>query len=247
MLWVVALLLDYGAPLVTFQIPGRPRLPEATWELTAAHFTERFGLFVIIALGESIVIIGATTSGPPLSGATLVALGLAFVATAALWWLYFSTVAGMIERRMALAENRIRLARDAFTYLHVLIVGGVILSAVGQEIVIAHPSAELHGAELVAVVTGPALYLLAHGALRLRMTGTVSAKRMAGAGACLAVAGLGGVVSALVVAALLVAVLLAVIATEEVAGARRRARGEPSPRERLETGASRPPGAGASA
>lgn len=245
-LWLGGLALDYGGPLVTFRVPGRSRLAPGDWDVGAAHFTERFGLFVIIALGESIVLIGATTSGRALSLATLVGLALAFVGTATLWWLYFNTVAGMIERRLAMTENRTLLARDAFTYLHVVIVAGVIVAAVGQELVIAHPTEELHGAELVAVVAGPALYLLAHGALRLRMTGSVSAKRTAGAVACVAVAALGGVVPALGIEALLVAILLAVVIAEEVAGVRRRARGEPSPRERLE-GASRSPGAGASA
>src|SRR3954469_2475186 len=61
-LWVVALLIDYGAPLVVFHVPGRPRLPPSAWRLETAHFTERFGLFIIIALGESIVMTGATTA-----------------------------------------------------------------------------------------------------------------------------------------------------------------------------------------
>lgn len=121
-LWIAALAFDYAAPLVTYNVPGFPRLAEAAWSLTARHFTERFGLFVIIALGESIVLIGATTSGLTLDAATLGAFALAFLETAALWWLYFNTVAGMIERRLAAAQNPIRLARDAFTYLHVAIV-----------------------------------------------------------------------------------------------------------------------------
>jgi low temperature requirement protein LtrA len=234
-LWLAALAVDYGAPLVTYWLPGRPRLPLDTWEVGSAHFAERFQLFVIIALGETIVVTGATTAELELTTARVVAFAVAFLVTAAYWWLYFSLVATIIERRLALAENRTVLARDAFTYLHVLIIAGILLSAVGDELVIAHPSEELPDAELAAVVCGPALYLIAHVALRLRVTGTIGGRRLAGALACLAIAAVGTFASALVVAALLLAVLVAVILGDQVAAARRRQRGEPSPLERLET------------
>lgn len=96
---------------------------------------------------------------------------------------------------------------------------------------------ELPGAELATVVAGPALYLFAHVALRLRMTGTISGRRLAGALACVAVGGVGLFAPALVVASLLVAVLVTVIVVERVAEARRRTHGEPSPLERLEASA----------
>jgi low temperature requirement protein LtrA len=236
-LWVAALTLDYVAPLVLFWIPGLPQLSHSTWQVETAHFAERFQLFVIIALGETIVITGATTSALDLDLATVTAFGLAFLGTAALWWLYFSYVAAIAQRRLELARDRTRLARDAYTYLHVAIVGGIVLTAVGDELVIAHPTEELPGRELVVVVAGPALYLLAHVVLRLRMTGSISAKRLVGALACLAVAGIGAFVPALAVSFLLVAVLVAVIAVEHVAAARRSARGEPSPLERLDASA----------
>jgi low temperature requirement protein LtrA len=235
LLWLAALALDYGAPLVLFRVPGRPRLQASAWEVQTSHFTERFQLFVIIALGESIVITGGTTSELSLGTARLAAFALAFLATAALWWLYFNYVSRMAERRLALAADRTTLARDGYTYLHVVMVAGVILSAVGDEIVIAHPTDTLHSNEVLPVVGGPALYLLAHTLFRLRMAGTVSRKRLGGALACLALGALGGTVSGLVLAALLVAVLFVVIGAETVSGARRRARGEPSPLERLET------------
>ena len=232
-LWLAALAVDYGAPLALYWVPRRPSLG-AAWSIETAHFAERFQLFMILALGESIVVTGATTSELELDAPTLGAFVVAFLSTAALWWLYFNYVATIAQRRLQLSSDRTRLARDAYTYLHVGLIAGVIVAAVGDELVIAHPAEELHGAELVAVVAGPTLYLLAHVVLRLRMTGTVSGKRLAGALACVAVGAIGGLVPALVVGALLVAVLVAVIVAEQVAGARRRARGEPSPMERLE-------------
>jgi low temperature requirement protein LtrA len=232
-LWLVALTLDYGAPLVTFWVPGRPRLRPEVWDVGTAHFAERFQLFIIIALGESIVVTGATAAELDLTTARITALALAFLSTAALWWLYFNLVAAIAERRLAQAEHRTVLARDAYTYLHVAIVAGILLSAVGDELVIAHPTDELPSAELTAVVCGPALYLLAHVALRLRMTHAISTRRLAGAVACLAVGGIGMFAPALVVAAMLLAVLVAVIVADQVAATRRRRRGEPSPLERI--------------
>jgi len=237
--WVAALFVDYLAPLVLYWVPGRARLEPSSWEIETSHFAERFQLFVIIALGETIVITGATTSGLDLDLARVVAFSLAFLGTAALWWLYFGYVATIAERRLALeSADRTRLARDAYTYLHAGIVAGIVLTAVGDELVIAHPIDELPRDELAVVVAGPALYLLAHVVLRLRMGGTISTKRLVGAVACLAVGGIGPFVPALVVAALLVAVLIAVIVLERVAEVRRRARGAPAPLERVEAGAS---------
>jgi low temperature requirement protein LtrA len=240
LLWLVALALDYGAPLVVYWLPGRPALPESTWDVETSHFAERFQLFVIIALGETIVITGATTSELDLGGGRLVAFALAFLSTAAMWWLYFDYVARIAQRRLELASNRTRLARDGYTYLHVVMVAGIIVSAVGDELVIAHPTERLPAPEVAAVVGGPALYLAAHALFRLRMAGSLSAKRLGGAVACLVVGGIGTLVPGLVVAALVVAVLAAVIGAEQVSGARRRRRGEASPLERLDATAQGP-------
>jgi len=232
-LWLVALALDYGAPLVTFWVPGREPVSPQAWVVGTEHFAERFQLFIIIALGESIVVTGATTSGLDLTVARVVALAVAFLATAAQWWLYFNLVANIAQRRLAQAENRTLMARDAYTYLHVVIVAGILLGAVGDELVIAHPTSVLPNGEVVAVACGPALYLMAHVALRLRMTGKISPRRLIGAIACLGVGVIGTFAPALVLGALLLAVLVGVIVADQVAAHRRRRRGEPSPLERV--------------
>jgi len=235
-LWIVALGIDYAAPLVFYRVPGRPRLDQSAWDVETSHFAERFQLFVIIALGESIVVTGATTSELSLGAARMAAFGIAFLSTAALWWLYFSYVAAIAQRRLELSTESTKLARDGYTYLHVVIVAGVIVSAVGDEIVIAHPMDRLPTAELVAVAAGPAIYLLGHVLFRLRMAGSVSGRRLAGAIACVVVGLIGIVTPALVVAALLVAVLVVVIGAEYVANRRRQNRGEPSPMQLLQAG-----------
>jgi low temperature requirement protein LtrA len=232
-LWLLALAVDYGAPLCTFYVPGLRRIAPSAWALETGHFAERFQLFVILALGESIVVTGATAAGEELGATRLAAFAVAFLGTAAMWWLYFNYAAAIAQRRLEMAANSTQLARDAYTYLHVLMVAGVIVAAVGDEIVIAHPDEVLHGAELVAVCAGPAIYLLAQTLFRLRMAGTLSTKRLGGAVACVAAAAVGAVAPALVLAVLLLAIMIAVIAAEQVSGRRRAARGEPSPMEAL--------------
>jgi len=238
LIWLCALAIDYCGPLVLYWVPGGRRLPASTWDVETSHFAERFQLFMIIALGESIVITGATTARLDLNATRLTAFALAFLITAAMWWLYFSYVAVIAQRRLELAEDRTRLARDAYTYLHVVLVAGVILAAVGDELVIAHPTEELAANEIAAVVAGPAIYLLGLALFRLRMAGSVAWKRVAGAAACGVVGVLGAVVPAIAVASLVVCALAGVIAAERIAAVRREARGEPSPLERLETAGS---------
>jgi low temperature requirement protein LtrA len=233
-LWLAALAIDYSAPLVTYWVPGEQRVPAGAWQIETAHFAERFQLFVIIALGESIVLTGATTSQSDLDAQRLFAFGIAFLGSAALWWLYFSYAAAIAQRRLELSTERIQLARDAYTYLHVVIVAGIIVAAVGDELVIAHPTDSLPGREVAAVVAGPALYLLALSLFRLRMAGSVSPARTVGALACVVIGLVASSAPAIALAALTTGALVAVIVFEHVAAARRTARGEPSPRERLE-------------
>src|SRR3954447_18797187 len=183
-LWLVPLPIAYAAPLPVSRVPGSPRLDHVAWEVDSRHFAERFQLFVIIALGESIVVTGATASDLALTLARLVAFGLAFLGTAAMWWLYFDYAATLAERALSSSDRRTLLARDAYTYLHVVLVAGVIVAAVGDELAIAHPTETLPTAEVVAVVGGPAIYLLSQALFRRRMARTWSVKRLTGAGAC---------------------------------------------------------------
>jgi low temperature requirement protein LtrA len=144
-LWLGALGLDLAAPLMTYWVPGAGRTPMSKWQIEGAHFGERFQLFVIIALGESIVLAAITASDAGLSVEVVTALLLAFLSSTALWWLYFGQVAGtVLERiRMATADERGQIGRDIYTYLHLPIIAGIVLVAVGDELVIAHPADDL--------------------------------------------------------------------------------------------------------
>jgi low temperature requirement protein LtrA len=160
-LWLLALALDLAAPLLTYWLPGVGTTPMSQWQIEGAHFGERFELFVIIALGESVVLAGATASDTGLGVAVVAALLLAFLSSTALWWLYFGQMAGtVVERiRAAPADERGQIGRDIYTYLHLPIIAGIVLVAVGDELVIAHPSDALHTAGALVTLGGSALFL----------------------------------------------------------------------------------------
>ena len=124
LLWLAALAVDYGGGLILFWIPGMRRINVSDWSVGVEHFAERFGLFIILVLGESIVLTGATTSGEELTPARIIAFVMAFLGAASIWWLYFTFVATLGEHYLAVSENSSRLAVDVYTYLHVVFVAG---------------------------------------------------------------------------------------------------------------------------
>jgi low temperature requirement protein LtrA len=198
LIWLAALFLDYGGPLAGFWAPGIGRTAATEWELDHGHFAERFELFVMIVLGESIVVTGAAASHLDLTPERSAALVVAFLGTAVYFWLYFDEVADRAADRLANAgPERGVLARDAFTYLHIPIVAGMLVTAVGDELVIAHPLEPLHGEQLVALIAGPALYLLGHVAFELRLTRTLPRQRAVAALILLALAPLGTILPVL--------------------------------------------------
>ena len=217
LLWLIALAIDYTAPLVLYRVPGRRRLDSSSWDVETAHFAERFQLFMIIALGEAIVVTGATTAALDLDAARIGALTIAFLSSAALWWLYFDYVASAAEKRLERAAETVPGSPGTDTYLHLGLVVGVVLVAVGDEIVIQHPTDVLTAQEIAVVVGGPAAYLLAHTMFRLRMARTVGTKRLTGALACLALAAMGPFVPAIVLLLSTLCVLITVIGVERVA------------------------------
>jgi low temperature requirement protein LtrA len=168
--WIAALLVDsLGASV---RVDG--------WRLVPRHFAERHNLVIILALGESIVALGigaqVELDASVITGAVL-GMGLA----AALWWIYFDVVALVTERRLIRAEpgpQRNRLARDSYSYLHFPMVAGIVLSAFGLHEVLVHTHEPLDDVFAFALLGGPAIYLLAHVALRLRNAHTVNPERL---------------------------------------------------------------------
>ncbi|MET0754617.1 MAG: low temperature requirement protein A [Pseudoxanthomonas sp.] len=158
-LWLAAIAVEYVSPSVSFWVPGLGRSSTTDWDIDGGHLAERCGLFVIIALGESILVTGATFAGLPLSAETSLAFLVAFVGSVAMWWVYFDTAAERASQRIAHSDDPGRIARLAYTYLHLLIIAGIIVCAVADEIVLVHPGhAESMG--IAVILAGPALYLL---------------------------------------------------------------------------------------
>jgi low temperature requirement protein LtrA len=171
-LWGLALVLDMAGPFF-FGSEG--------WKLVAGHFAERHGLIVIIALGESIVAIGVGVEGELSFGqgvAAVVGIGLA----AAMWWLYFDVVALVAGRRLERAEEgRVQneMARDSYSYLHLPMIAGIILVALGVKKTLGHVEDPLKVEPAFALLGGLAMYLLAHVAFRWRHIHTLNTRRTA--------------------------------------------------------------------
>jgi low temperature requirement protein LtrA len=188
------------------------------WSVSPSHFAERYGLILIIALGESIVSIGVGAAGVDVDAGVIVAATLGILATSALWWAYFDVVAPVAERRLrrAQGEERARLARDSYTFLHLPMVAGIVLLALGVKKAIAHTHDELAIVPAVALCGGVALYLFALVAFRLRGLHTWNVQRAIAGVVCIALIPVAHAVSALAGLALVTAVLCALIAYEAV-------------------------------
>jgi low temperature requirement protein LtrA len=217
-LWLAALGLDLVAPLVMFWIPRVGPTPIGQWQINGQHFAERFQLFVIIAIGESIVLTGVTASGTGLGGAHVVALGLAFLGSTALWWLYFGHVAGAVAETIgqSMAEEVGRMGRDVYTYLHLPIIAGIVLVAVGDELVVAHPDESLHMTGALVTLGGPALYLLGVMACAARVGRPQSWPRAVVVVLLLAAIPLAAQMPAIAVSAALILLLGSLVVTEEI-------------------------------
>jgi low temperature requirement protein LtrA len=213
-LWIPALALELAAPVAGYWLPGRGRTATSDYDIEGAHFAERCQTFVIIALGESIVVTGATASAAGLTSTVVLCLFVAFVETAALWWLYFGATAEHARIRMTTCENPGRLARDAYTYLHLPIIAGIIATAVATDLLIAGPHDAPRGVALAMILGGPALFLLGESLFRWRITGEMRTRRLATATVLVLLAPLGSHVEALALSTI-VAALLTVLAVSE--------------------------------
>jgi low temperature requirement protein LtrA len=163
-LWCAALAVTYLGALL-----GHMR----GWRVSPAHFVERFGLIIIIALGESIVAIGVGARGLPLNRSVIGAALLGFTVAACVWWSYFDWLVFVSQAKLAAVTGSARtaLARDAFSYLHLPMVAGIVLFAFGLKTTLADTGAHLSTVPALGLTGGIALYLLAHVALRLRLGG----------------------------------------------------------------------------
>ncbi len=206
-LWALALFLDMGLPYF-FGTEG--------WKLVPGHFAERHGLIVIIALGESIVAIGVGASGHlDLAIGTTAVLGVALAA--AQWWIYFDIVALISARRLGEAEPgraQNALARDSYSYIHLLLVAGIVMTAFGLKTTIAHTGEHLHAVPAFALLGGVATFLLGLVAFRLRHVQTLNRQRLGLAIVLLILIPVAMAIPALISLAIVVVLVWAMVAYE---------------------------------
>jgi low temperature requirement protein LtrA len=204
--WVAALVVDYGG-LAVRGVEG--------WRVQPSHFAERHGLIIIIALGESIVSLGLGASGLDLDARVVTGALLGVAISAALWWAYFDVVAIVAERRLRDApyERQIRIARDSYTYLHLPMVAGIVVFAVGAKRAL-EVSGELPAVPAWALCAGVALYLVALSAFKRRNVGSWNRPRLVAAVALVALAPVATQLPALVSLTAVALVVCALIAFE---------------------------------
>lgn len=178
--WLGALAIEYIGPVAYFWTPGLGRSTTQDWNVEGAHMAERVGLFTIICLGETLLISGATFARLEWTLPVIVAFGSAIASTIAMWWLYFSRAHESGAHTIAHAEDPGALARKGYTYSPLLVVAGIIVVAVSDELVLAHPLGHIEPATALTLLGGPALFLLGTSVATFAVWGRVAWARLVG-------------------------------------------------------------------
>lgn len=214
-LWSLAVVIDYLGPALRYWLPGFGHSSVEDWDIEPAHFAERCGLFVIIALGESILVTGATFADLAWTGATWTAFVASFVGSAAMWWIYFNIGQERGVHAMAQSAN-VGLVGRAYTYVHLFIVGGIIITAVADEFVLKHATGHADGKTIAALVGGAALYVAGCAQFKRSTAGWYPLSHMAGL-VLLALVGIaGGHVEPWLLSVLVSLVLIAIAVWERL-------------------------------
>jgi low temperature requirement protein LtrA len=216
-LWGAAVAIDYAGPawLTRERLRGLQRV-------AVAHFAERYALFVIICLGESIVAIGQGASGGhrQLDADEVVVVMLGLLITVCLWWTYFDRTAQVAEDSLRTDRDPVLAAADGYSYLHLALVAGIITFAAGVRLLVEAPHFTPSDAVRLALCGGVGLYLLGHVAFKVRLTGKIGYEKLVVAGALAILYAAGGGLSPWALAAVITALLVALCAVETVRGRR---------------------------
>ncbi len=180
-LWLAAVAVDLLGGAVGFYTPGLGRSSTLDWTIEGRHFAERCQAFILIALGESIVVIGATLSGlAHITGMEIAAFAVALLGSAALWWLYFDRSAEDAARVIAASDDPGRLGRSAYHLIHPVMVAGIIVGAAADQLTLADPGAVGHAPASWMILGGAGLFLAGHAAFKAVIWGVVSWTRIGG-------------------------------------------------------------------
>jgi low temperature requirement protein LtrA len=210
-LWLMALAIDFICPALGFYVPGLGRSATTDWLIDSYHLAERCAAFILIALGESLTVTGATFYALHWNRVEEEAFPAAFVAAACLWWIYFDRAAERTADAFAASEDPGRVARAAYTYMHGLLVAGIVTVAAGNALLLEHPSDPVSLPVGLMLLGGPALYLLGNGVFRRMLHPRFPPSHLVGLALFAALALLSPVLTLLELAWSICAALVAVI------------------------------------
>jgi len=209
--------VDLAGGLVGFATPWLGRSRTSDWTIEGGHFAERCQGFILIALGESIVVIGTTLAGvKSVTPATVTGFVVAFATSVTLWWLYFDQSAEAAADKIAHSDDPGRLGRSAYHLIHPVMVAGIIVTAAADEKVLSDLDAAASTASAWMILGGPALFLLGHAAFKYVVWGYLSWPRLAGIAALALLALTARAIPALALAACAAGVVAAVAATDRL-------------------------------
>jgi low temperature requirement protein LtrA len=187
-IWLLALAIDYAAPILAYPVPGLGRDVTTNWKVSGGHIAERCGLFVIIALGETLLISGATFAEMAWHAVGLAAFLGSVGISVAMWWVYFNVGHRRATHQIEHSDDPGRIARLSFTYAHIPIVAGVVLAAVGSERTIAHPGDIGSVGDIAVLIGGNLLFLVGNGWFKRLSAQWFPLSHYVGIGVCVAVA-----------------------------------------------------------
>jgi low temperature requirement protein LtrA len=179
-LWSVALAIEYMSPAAGFWTPGLGKSETTDWDVEGDHMAERCGLFVIVALGESILVTGATFAKMEWTAPVVAAFVVAFAGSVAMWWIYFNLGAERGRHLIAGSADPGRLARLGYTYMHMPIIAGIVVAAVSDELILAHPGGHTDFKTAVTTIGGAAIFLFGNILFKRVMAGRPTLSHWAG-------------------------------------------------------------------
>jgi len=215
-LWAIALAIEYISPAVRFWIPRYGASSVADWVIEGGHMAERCALFVIIALGESVVVTGATFAELAWSAESLAAFISVLAGSIAMWWIYFHIGAEAGSEQISKSSEPGRLARLAYTYLHMPIVAGIIVAAVADELVLKHPGGHSDFKTVTTAIGGPLLFLFGTVLFKHSFRGFLQLSHGAGIIALCVLAWFASELSPLMLSILTTAIMIMVAAWESI-------------------------------
>lgn len=213
-LWIVAVLCEYVGPMFGYRFPGLGRSKSSDWTIEGGHLAERNQLFVMVALGESVLVTGATIAeAAHWNAPMLISFAVAFLGSVAMWWMYFDTSSEAGTHAITHADDPGRIG-SYFHYVHVVIIAGIIVTAVGSELFMAHPDGHIEMKYVAVLIGGPFLYLSGNAIYKRVVYGRLPLSHLAGLAALIVLTPFAWLTDLLMVDALTTAILLVVAGWE---------------------------------